>query len=133
MNRYTYIRLAATGLMVAQLIFSAARAAGEEPSTMQYTVIRLLANDIVPSPATITQGTVIIWLNEAQQTAEIQFNSNDIAASCNGSTPQQPVQQSLAFQIPFGKVESICLVQKGEFGYTVKRGSQLLTGKICVK
>lgn len=134
MNGNKYIRLAITVLTGAQLIFSTLPAGCEEPATMQYTVIRLLANDIVPSLATINQGTVIIWLNEAPETAEVQFTNNDISPSCNGASPlNDQMKQVMAFQIAFGKVESICLVQKGEFTYTVKRGSQSLTGKIRVK
>ena len=107
---------------------------GEETTAPKYMVIRLLSEGIDPPVATINQGTVIIWVNEAPETVEIQFANNEMATSCNGSPHYNPqTKQAILSQIAFGGLESICLVQKGEFNYTVKRGSQIVTGKICVK
>ena len=107
---------------------------GEEGVTPKYMVIRLLSEGIDPPSATINQGTVIIWVNEAPETVEIQFANNEMATSCNGSPLYNPqTKQAILSQIAFGGLESICLVQKGEFNYTVKRGSQIVMGKICVK
>lgn len=134
MHLWKYSRLAFMVLAGAGMMVAPAPARSQEPSTMQYTVIRLLAHEIIPPLATISEGTVIIWLNEAPETVEIQFTNHDMSAACNNAPPSlNKTKQDLAFQIPFGKVESICLVQKGEFNYSVKRGSQRMTGMICVK
>lgn len=106
---------------------------GEEEETMKYSVIRLLSDSIEPSHAVISQGTVIIWLNEAQETAEITF-AQDIATCLNGSPPvNSRTEQEMSFRIEFGRTESICLVQKGKFNYSVKRGSKNIAGTIEIR
>ena len=118
----------------AALLFFRPPVQGEEEATMKYTVIRLLADSIEPTRAIISQGTVIIWVNEAQGTAEIQFANREMATCLNGAPlPGGRTEQEMFFKIGFGKTESICLVQKGEFSYTVKRGSKSIPGTIQVK
>ena len=118
----------------ASLLCFAVPAAGEEESTMKYMVIRLLADSIDPPQITISQGTVIIWVNESHETAHIQFANKDMATCLNGSpVAGGRTEQGIALTIEFGKTDSICLVQKGEFSYTVKRGSNSTTGKITIK
>ncbi len=118
----------------ASLFCFALPAAGEEESTMKYMVIRLLADSIDPPQTTISQGTVIIWVNEAHDTAHVQFANKDMASCLNGSpVAGGRTEQGIALNIEFGRTESICLVQKGEFSYTVKRGSNSTTGKITIK
>lgn len=118
----------------ASLLCSAVPAAGEEESTMKYMVIRLLADSIDPPQITISQGTVIIWVNESHETAHIQFANKDMATCLNGSpVAGGRTEQGIALTIEFGKTDSICLVQKGEFSYTVKRGSNSAIGKITIK
>jgi hypothetical protein len=57
-----------------------------------------------------------------------------MATCLNGSPlPGGRTEQEMFFKIGFGKTESICLVQKGEFSYTVKRGSKSIPGTIQVK
>jgi plastocyanin len=101
---------------------------------MKYMVIRLLADSIDPPQITISQGTVIIWVNEAHETAHIQFANKDMATCLNGApVAGGRTEQGIALNIEFGRTESICLVQKGEFNYTMKRGSNSTTGKITIK
>lgn len=118
----------------ATLYYSPSPVLGEEEETMKYTVIRLLADSIDPANARIKQGTVIIWVNEAQETAEIQFANKNMATCLNGSPlDADRTEQGMYFTIGFGKTESVCLVQKGEFTYTVKRGSRSIPGTIQIK
>jgi plastocyanin len=107
---------------------------GAEESTMKYMVIRLLEDSIDPPQLTIKQGTVIIWVNEAHETAHIQFANKEMASCLNGSSVAGSQSgQGIFLKLDFGRTESICLVQKGEFSYKVTRGSQHLPGTIIVK
>jgi len=135
MNGKKLFCMVCTAFIVAMLLsFAPPARCEEEAATMKYTVIRLLADSIDPALATIDQGTVIIWLNDASETADIQFIKNEKAASCNGSPFfNDQTKQAMVLGIPFGKTESICLVQKGEFNYAVKRGAKSVEGKILVK
>ena len=67
--------------------------------------------------------------------ANIQFtNTNNSVSSCDGSTRfNAGTKQMISAEVPFAELESICLVQKGEFNYIVKRGSHTLKGKIIIK
>ena len=60
---------------------------------------------------------MVIWINEAPGTVDIQFSNDNIAAQ----------------QIPCAGLDSIYLVQKGEFDYVVSKGLSKLTGKIIVQ
>lgn len=118
----------------ATLLYPASPLRGEEEATMKYAVIRLLSDSIDPARATIKQGTVIIWVNEAHETAEIRFANRTMATCLNGSPLDAGRnEQGIYFKIDFGKTESICLVQKGEFSYTVTRKSRSIPGTIQVK
>jgi len=121
-------------LSCATLIFLTVPVRGEDESTMKYKVIRLLADSIDPPQLTINQGTVIIWVNEAHETAHIQFANKEMATCLNGSpVAGGRTEQGIFLKIEFGKTESICLVQKGDFNYTVKRGSKNVPGTITVR
>jgi hypothetical protein len=134
MNVKKLLCLIIAAVSCASLLCFAVPSAGEEESTMKYMVIRLLADSIDPPHITISQGTVIIWVNEAHETAHIQFSNKDMATCLNGSpVAGGRTEQGIALSLEFGRTESICLVQKGEFSYTVKRGSNSTTGKITIK
>ena len=109
--------------------------AQETEVEVTYQVIRLLSNKIVPSVTTITLGTVIIWVNEDSKSAEIRFtNAHGIVIACDGSKSNIADPEKVITQmIPLAGVESICLVQKGEFNYVVKRGHWEFEGKIIVE
>jgi len=134
MNVKNFLYLIIGVLSCAVLFPPSSLAQGEEEATMKYTVIRLLADSIEPAHSIINQGTVIIWVNEAQDIAEILFANRGMATCLNGSPlPGDRTEQGMFFKIGFGKTDSICLVQKGEFSYTVKRGSKSIPGTIQVK
>ena len=109
--------------------------AQEKEVEVEYQVIRLLSNKIVPSVTTIKLGTVVIWVNEDSKSTEIRFiNADGMVIACDGSKsniadPEQVITQ----MIPLAGVESLCLVQKGEFNYVVKRGFWEFEGKIIVE
>ena len=109
--------------------------AQEKETEVQYQVIRLLSEEIVPSTTIIQLGTVVIWVNEDCKPTKIQFtNPNSMVIACDGSKsfiadPERIISQ----MIPCAGVESLCLVQKGEFTYEVKRESRKLQGTIIVK
>ena len=117
------------------LIFFAEAAKSQKNEQIEYKVIRLLSDAIIPSTATISLGTVVIWVNESSEMAKIQFsNINNSASSCDGSTRfNTDMKQVISAEVPFAGLESICLIQKGEFNYIVKRGSHKLEGKIIIK
>jgi len=117
------------------LIFFAESAKSQKNEQIEYKVVRLLSDTIIPSTATITLGTVVIWVNESHEMAKIQFsNLNESASSCDGSTRfNTDMKQVISAEVPFAGLESICLIQKGEFTYIVKRGSHKLEGKIIIK
>jgi plastocyanin len=100
-----------------------------------YQVIRILSNKIVPSVTTIKPGTVVIWVNEDSTPIEIRFaNANDMVITCEGSKnsitdPEKAISQ----MIPCAGVESLCLIQTGEFKYVVKRGFWEFEGTIIVE
>lgn len=109
--------------------------AQEKEVEVQYQVIRLLPDKIVPSVKTIKLGTVVIWVNEDSRPAEIKFtNAQGIVIECDGSksTIADP-EQAITKMIPLAGVESLCLVQKGEFKYVVKRGFWEFEGMIIVE
>ena len=117
------------------LIFFAESAKSQKNEQIEYKVIRLLSDAIIPSTATITLGTVVIWVNENREMVKIQFsNINNSASSCDGSTRfNTDMKQVISAEVPFAGLESICLIQKGKFNYIVKRGSHKLEGKIIIK
>ena len=117
------------------LIFFADTAKSQTNEQIEYKVIRLLSDAVIPSNATISLGTVVIWVNESSEMAKIQFsNINNQASSCDGSTRfNTDMKQVISAEVPFAGLESICLIQKGEFNYIVKRGSHKLEGKIIIK
>jgi len=117
------------------LIFFAGSAKSQKKEQIKYKVIRLLSDEIIPSSATISLGTVVIWVNESREMVKIQFsNINNSASSCDGSTRfNTDSAKVISAEIPSAGFGSICLIQKGEFNYIVKRGSHKLKGKIIVK
>ena len=100
-----------------------------------YQVIRLLSGKIVPPVTTIKLGTVVIWVNEDSTPIEIRFASaNDMVITCEGSKNSITDPEKIISQmIPCAGVESLCLVQKGEFRYIVKRGVWEFEGTIIVE
>ena len=89
---------------------------GHQEQMPQYQVIRLLDDELTPSTTTISRGTLLIWVNEAPGTVDIQFGNVNIATR----------------KIPCAGLESICLVQTGEFDYVVSKGLSKVKGKIIV-
>jgi hypothetical protein len=90
---------------------------GQQEVEPQYQVVRLLADELKPITATISPGTLLIWINEAPEMVDIQFRNVNIATR----------------KIPCAGLESISLVQKGEFDYEVSKGLSKLKGKIIVQ
>ena len=120
---------------IGSLIFFAEVTKSQETVQTKYSVIRLLSDKIVPSVAIISLGTVVIWVNEAPETAEIIFtNAGNIATPCDGSARfNKDSDLIISEKILFAGLESICLIQKGEFNYVVKRKSRKLKGTIIAK
>ena len=89
---------------------------GQQEVEPQYQIVRLLDDELIPSTTTISRGTLLIWVNEAPGTVDIQFGNVNIATR----------------KIPCAGLESICLVQTGEFDYVVSKGLSKVKGKIIV-
>jgi hypothetical protein len=110
-------------------------ALSQQEEEAPYQVIRLLPDEIVPPVALIQLGTVLIWVNQDSQATEIQFtNANGMVISCDGSDDviANP-EEIISAQIPCAGLESLCLIQRGEFNYLVQRESRTLKGKIIVQ
>lgn len=107
----------------------------EKKDEVHYQVIRLLSEKIVPSVATIQLGTVVIWVNEDSKPTEIKFtNASGMVISCDGSdTHIADPEKIISTLIPHAGLESLCLVQKGTFDYTVQRETGTLQGTIVVE
>ena len=90
---------------------------GHQEEKPQYHVIRLFDDELQPSTSTISRGTLLIWVNEAPETVDIQFSNADIATR----------------KVPCAGFESLCLVQTGEFDYVVSKGLSKVQGTIIVK
>ena len=63
------------------LIFFAGSAKSQKKEQIKYKVIRLLSDEIIPSSATISLGTVVIWVNESREIVKIQFSNINNSAS----------------------------------------------------
>ena len=109
--------------------------AQDKEEEVHYQVIRLLSEKIIPSVATIKLGTVVIWVNEDSQPTEIQFtDANKMVIACDGSEGDSAdPEQIISARVPHAGVESLCLVQKGEFKYVMKRGFREFEGTIIVE
>lgn len=96
------------------------------------TVIRVDGvKGITPKVLKVTPGYTVIWFNESESLVEIQFTGKQITLACDN-----PVNFVLDMdgsfvsnKIPMGSVASLCLIQPGEFDYTVKRVSRHVAGK----
>ena len=109
--------------------------AQDKEEEVQYQVVRLLSEEIVHSMTTIQLGTVVIWVNEDTQPAKIKFtNGNGMVIGCDGSESYvADPEQIISELVPHAGVESLCLVQRGRFEYTVTRGTGAMQGTIVVK
>ena len=109
--------------------------AQEKEEEVHYQVIRLLSDKIVPSVTTIQLGTVVMWVNEDTQPTEIKFtNADGMVIACDGSEgDSSDPEQIISERVPYAGVESLCLVQRGTFDYTVTRGPHALQGTIVVQ
>jgi len=90
------------------------------------TVIRVDGvKGISPKTLNVTPGYTVIWFNESNSLVEIQFTGKKITLACD--SPVNFVTDTdgsfVSNKIPMGSVASLCLIQKGEFDYTVKRVS----------
>jgi len=108
--------------------------AQDKEEEVHYQVIRLLSETIIPSVATIKLGTVVIWMNEDSKPTQIKFtNGEGMVIGCDGSAGDSAdPEQIISALVPHAGVETLCLVQRGTFQYTVIRGTLTLRGTIEV-
>lgn len=77
-----------------------------------------------PKLAMVKAGTTVIWMNQSESIAEIQFRGKGITLACKSPT-HFVVDEDGSFisdRIPQGAVASLCFVEKGTFNYELKRG-----------
>jgi len=77
-----------------------------------------------PKLVVVKQGTTIIWMNQSESIAEIQFTGKAVTVACKNPT-HFVVDEDGSFvsdRIPQGAVASLCFVEKGTFNYVLKRG-----------
>ena len=82
---------------------------------------------MIPSEATISPGTTIIWINNTHARLQLKFIDKKVSLACaapvNFSLDESKVFISTG--IPLGGVASLCFVEKGEFKYKLIRLDQV--------
>lgn len=77
-----------------------------------------------PKLVMIKPGTTVIWMNQSESMAEIQFRGKAVTLACKSPT-HFIVDNEGSFvsnRIPQSAVASLCFVEKGTYNYVVRRG-----------
>ncbi len=96
---------------------------------IQHKVVRLYEKDITPKTLTVDRGTTIIWINDFDSIAEIEFTDKKVTLVCK-SPVRFAVDDSGTYvseKIFQGAVASLCFIEPGEFEYQVTRKPRRLT------
>lgn len=78
---------------------------------------------LTPAEITVAPGTTIIWVNDSRSSVEIQFEGKDVTLACK-SPVHFVIDEKGSFisdRIPQGSVASLCMVEKGEFNYVMRK------------
>jgi hypothetical protein len=96
---------------------------------IQHKVVRLYEKDITPKTLTVDRGTTVIWINDFDSIAEIEFTDKKVTLVCK-SPVRFAVDDSGTYvseKIFQGAVASLCFIESGEFEYQVTRKPRRLT------
>jgi plastocyanin len=77
-----------------------------------------------PKLAMVKAGTTVIWMNQSESLAEIQFTGKAVTLACKSPT-HFVVDEEGSFvsdRIPQSAVASLCFIEKGTYNYVLKRG-----------
>jgi len=77
-----------------------------------------------PKLAMVKLGTTVIWMNQSESIAEIQFTGKAVTLACKSPT-HFIVDEDGSFvsdRIPPSAVASLCFIEKGAYNYVLKRG-----------
>lgn len=77
-----------------------------------------------PKLVMIKPGTTVIWMNQSESIAEIQFRGKAVTLACKSPT-HFIVDEEGSFvsnRIPQSAVASLCFVEKGTYNYVLRRG-----------
>ena len=109
------------------------------------TIVRLHNTEgVIPSVLRIHPGHTVIWLNEENSLIGIQFTGKQVTVACDNPV-NFVVDVNGSFvsnKIPLGAVASLCMIQKGEYDFYIKRlsfqesaeqGNLKFKGKIIVE
>jgi len=88
------------------------------------SIIRLHSTKgVIPSVLRVRPGHTVIWLNEKNSLIEIQFTGKQVTVACDNPV-NFVVDEKGSFvsnKIPLGAVASLCMIQKGEYDFYIKR------------
>ena len=96
---------------------------------IQHKVVRLYEKDITPKTLIVDRGTTVIWINDFDSIAEIEFTDKKVTLVCK-SPVRFAVDDSGTYvseKIFQGAVASLCFIESGEFEYQVTRDPRRLT------
>ena len=96
---------------------------------IQHKVVRLYEKDITPKTLIVDRGTTVIWINDFDSIAEIEFTDKKVTLVCK-SPVRFAVDDSGTYvseKIFQGAVASLCFIEPGEFEYQVTRDPRRLT------
>ncbi len=112
-------------------IFFCAQASGQEGKILpekRIPEVRIIRFDHVVDTTVpverIKPGTTVVWVNDITGVMlEIQFTGKQVTLACK-SPVHFIVDENESFisnKIPFGAVASLCIIEKGQYDYIVKR------------
>lgn len=96
---------------------------------IQHKVVRLYEKDITPQTLTVDRGTTIIWINDFDSIAEIEFTDKKVTLVCKSPVRFMVDDRGtyVSEKIFQGAVASLCFIEPGEFEYQVTRKPRRLT------
>ena len=77
-----------------------------------------------PKLVMVKAGTTVIWMNDSESLAEIDFTGKQVTLACKSPT-NFVVGEDGSFvsnRIPQGAVASLCFIDKGTYNYELRRG-----------
>ena len=105
------------------------QAAGGSSKAIHKIVYINAERGIDPLSITVTPGTTVIWINNADDRLQLKFIGQQVSLACAAPVnfSQDENKAFISTGIPLGGVASLCFVQKGEFKYKLIKMDQFGT------
>ena len=110
------------GVLFCAAVTCVAEAPTEEAKMANRIVAVSAREGLNPATLQIGPGTTVIWVNHANQPAEILFLDKKVTLAC-GAPVNFFIGKDGAYEsakIPFGGTASLCFTEKGKFEYVYK-------------